>query len=506
MTDSEYKKVPVDEKPEKNAELHYGYGVRHIQALLLLFSLCIGYTARAHLGVTVVAMTSQPRHSNTSGCQGIDIVNASQLNGYALCNGTTLEESSQMYRVYNWPKSKQEMVLGSFFVGYGVTMLPAGLACQKWGGKVPLQVALFVSGVMSILAPWLTAWGNWKALAACRLIQGVSQAGYYPGTHTMLVQWVPLSERGSLSSYVYTGSLLGTVAAFQIGGILGASRWGWPSTFWVTGVLCLIMFTLLTVFGAASPSQHKSISDDEKNFILGRIDDGVKRKPAMPWRSILRSRHVWASVASHMGCGVLFVFFFTQVATYMHAILKVDIRNSGLLSSMPYIASIFSVALGGYFSDFLINRKILTIKSARIISNTIGSVAAGLATAAVSFTTNVTLAVTCFVVALMTQGLCHTGWMINYMDLAPNFSGGLMAIGNTVTNVFVMLMPILVSKVVTDVTNVYQWRVLMFTIVALVLVTNFIFVFFMSSETQPWNDGEIKETQKDAKKMDDMSK
>lgn len=39
------------------------------------------------------------------------------------------------------------------------------------------------------------------------------------------------------------------------------------------------------------------------------------------------------------------------------------------------------------------------------------------------------------------------------MDLAPNFSGGLMAIGNTLTNVFIVLMPLLVSTIVTDVVS-----------------------------------------------------
>lgn len=71
--------------------------------------------------------------------------------------------------------------------------------------------------------------------------------------------------------------MLGTVVAFQVGGVLGASSWGWPATFWLAGALCLLVFALLTVFGAASPADHKKISEEEKNFILGRIDDGVKR-------------------------------------------------------------------------------------------------------------------------------------------------------------------------------------------------------------------------------------
>ncbi|XP_013134115.1 PREDICTED: putative inorganic phosphate cotransporter [Papilio polytes] len=188
----------------------------------------------------------------------------------------------------------------------------------------------------------------------------------------------------------------------------------------------------------------------------------------------------------------------------MHAVLKVDVKSSGLLSSLPYIASFFSTVLGGYFSDFLTNRNILSIKYARIICNSIGSVIPAAAIAAVSFTRSVPLAVGCFVLTLATQGLVHTGWMVNYMDLAPNFSGGLMAIGNTLTNVFIVLMPLLVSTIVTDVTNVYQWRILMFIIVGLVFFTNLFFVMFMSADTQDWNDNvaEQDDAQKDAKKTE----
>ncbi|XP_014359119.2 putative inorganic phosphate cotransporter [Papilio machaon] len=492
MTEKDYKKVPVDENAvHQEAVLQYGYGYRHVQALLMVLSLGVGYMARAHLGVTIVAMTStRARHTEsveTIANSSLRFDNTTTLVKNASFNLT--QDEGTTVKVYDWPKSTQEMVLGAFFLGYGTMMFPTGLVCQRWGGKLPLQVALLVNGIVSILTPWLTLWGDWRALAGCRVAQGLAQAGYYPALHSLLARWVPLSERGSLSSYVYTGSVLGTVVAFQVGGVLGASSWGWPATFWLAGALCLLVFVLLTIFGAASPADHKNISEDEKNFILGRIDDGVKRaKARMPWRAVLTSRHAWAAFAAHVGSGVAFVFFFTQVPTYMHAVLRVDIKSSGLLSSLPYIASFFSTVLGGYFSDFLTNRNILSIRNARIICNSIGSVVPAAATAAVPFTGSVPLAVGCFVLSLATQGLVHTGWMVNYMDLAPNFSGGLMAIGNTFTNVFTILMPLLVSALVTDVTNVYQWRILMFIIVGLIFFTNLFFVMFMSADTQQWND------------------
>lgn len=43
---------------EIQASVKYGYGVRHVQVFLFFLCLTMGYAARAHLGVTIVGMTS----------------------------------------------------------------------------------------------------------------------------------------------------------------------------------------------------------------------------------------------------------------------------------------------------------------------------------------------------------------------------------------------------------------------------------------------------------------
>lgn len=45
-------------------------------------------------------------------------------------------------------------------------------------------------------------------------------------------------------------------------------------------------------------------------------------------------------------------------------------------------------------------------------------------------------------------------FQVNHMDLAPNFSGTLMTLGNTGMNIFNVLLPILISYVVTDVVSI----------------------------------------------------
>uniref|UniRef100_A0A2H1X2V7 SFRICE_018480 n=1 Tax=Spodoptera frugiperda TaxID=7108 RepID=A0A2H1X2V7_SPOFR len=513
LPDYEYSKVPTKQIIAEKQEIptHYGYGVRHVQLLICFLCILVSFIARGHMGVTIVAMSDTPAGNKSSAnnitiqtdvgnvtnvqedveinatIEDIDNLTDRYKKNEEETNGTTAEYH---HKKYIWPKSTQEMVLGSFFLGYCIMTFPMGMVVQRWGGKIPLQIALFVNGVASVLAPWVINWGGWKAVCACRVLQGLSQAGVYPSIQNLLSNWVPVNERGTLTSYVYTGSTLGTVIAFQMAGYLAESRWGWPSTFWVVGAICMALFAVLTIFGAASPPKHKSISEEEKTYIMGRVDDGTVKKLSIPWKAILTSRHVWGVLATHVGSGVSFVFFFTQVPSYIHYILKIDVRSSGILSSLPYVVSFFTSLSFGVLSDYLTNNKYIEVKNGRRLFNSISQVGVAVALVCVTFTTSTVVAVLCLVASMGCHMAMHVGWMVNHMDLAPNFSGTLMTLGNTGMNIFNVLLPILISYVVTDVHNQTQWRIIFFTIASAGFVANAIFVLTTSADTQPWNDSE----------------
>ncbi|XP_028173313.1 putative inorganic phosphate cotransporter [Ostrinia furnacalis] len=522
----EYQKVPSKENggcEKSDIPESYGLGVRHIQVLLGFLSLSVGFIARAHMGVTVVAMSSSLSPHNISA----DITNVTRF----VANTTTWEDKdydnetlfneefeienstdgiskivkrnvpddgssggSSLNRKYNWSKSIQEMVLGSFFLGYTIMMLPMGIVSQKFGWKLPVQIALFVNAIASIAIPWMAAWGGWKAVCACRILQGLSQAGYYPGLQTFTARWSSFGERARFYGWVFTGTTFGTVIAFQMAGLLSAS-WGWPYTCYATGCLCLVMFVILTVFGAVTPMDHKTITEQERKFIMGKSTDDGKRKRKLPLKAAVTNKHILAIFFTHVGSSVAFVFMFTQAPTYIHYILEVDIKKSGLISSMPFVTSFFAGIIYACLSDFLTNRNILSLKTARIAFNSISQYGMALCFLAISFTKNVELATICLVLSMTTQTAQHSGWMVNYIDLSPTFSGTLLSMGNTIACSFILILPILVSFVVTDVTNQLQWRVIFISMAGLVTVANIIFSLYMSVEVQPFDKDDCEQTE-----------
>ncbi|XP_026735213.1 putative inorganic phosphate cotransporter isoform X2 [Trichoplusia ni] len=454
------------------------------------------YTIRSQLSVLMVAMIQPP------GCKE----NGTDSNETA-CNRSNLSKWD-IYRSYDWNKSTQEMITFAFFVGYTSMTLPMGIAAQRFGGKGPIMLALAVNGVVSIFTPWIPLVGGWIAMSASRLLQGMTQAAMYPSIHTLLAKWVPLSERGRLSTYVYTGSQAGTIIAFQLSGLFaGSPMLGWPVSFWVFGALSLICCFLLGWLGVGSPHEHPTISAEEMAFILhdGAVDV-IPKKRKTPWRHILTCKAVWGLVASHAGSAIGYLLILTEIPLYMNHILGVDLKRNGLYSSLPYIALYFMAIAFGNLADFLANRKLMSVVNIRRTANSIAMVLSGLFLLAFSCVYSTALAVILLIISLGLHAGVHVGFHINQIDLAPNFAGPIMALGNMIANLTGLLAPVIVSNIVMDdVTNHRKWQYVFIIIVAFMIVTNTIFVVFAKGTVQPWNFYGEEENDADEKEMTDKN-
>ncbi|KAJ2948843.1 hypothetical protein O0L34_g5769 [Tuta absoluta] len=512
-------------------DISYGYGVRHLQMSIIFISLCVTFLVRAQMNASIVAMTDVKtdvshnevnitvndtnfdpnenktyedmpqdeyflQENDTSYNQNITYVNNINMN--TIINESDHQNNTwSVNRVYAWPKSTQEMVLGSFFLGYMLMMSPIGLVCQRWGGKLPLQISLFTSGFITFCTPWLALIGDYKAVCMARVAVGLCQAGTYPGVHTLIAKWIPVSERAKFTSYVYAGPMIGTILAYHVSGFLSVSRHGWPSIFWLAGILCILMGFLLTWMVAPSPQQHPSVSEREKNYILGGVKDQTEKRYPTPWKAIMRSVPVWACFVAHVGSGTVFVFMFTQIPTYFHHGAGMNLKNSGLLSSLPYIGNFFVSIFIGWASEYCINKNYLSTRNVRILSNCLATVGPAIGLFSLTFVHNAIFAVCCMTLSTAVMAGTHTGWMVNYIDLSPNFSGTLMATGNTLMNLSAVLLPVLVSNVVRDLTNLLQWRIIVFIVGTIGLITNVIYAVFMSVEVQPWNSPDYELTGQD---------
>jgi len=75
---------------------------------------------------------------------------------------------------FSWNEAEQGVILGSFFWGYVITQIPAGIVSQKYGGKWPYGLGLALTAIFALLTPPAARW-NKSVLIFVRIIQGVGE-------------------------------------------------------------------------------------------------------------------------------------------------------------------------------------------------------------------------------------------------------------------------------------------------------------------------------------------
>lgn len=84
--------------------------------------------------------------------------------------------------------------------------LPGGILAQKFGGKYILAVAIFLSAILLLITLWAIDVGGPYGLIVVRVLMGLCHGPLYPSLSAFFAAWIPIKERGRLSSIIYSGS------------------------------------------------------------------------------------------------------------------------------------------------------------------------------------------------------------------------------------------------------------------------------------------------------------
>lgn len=137
---------------------------------------------------------------------------------------------------------------------------------------------MILNSVFNILTPALSAcWGSY-GIIFCRVMQGLGQGFLYPCIMNMMSKWTPINERSRVSSFVYNGATVGIITSMPITGTLCSSRWGWPASFYLYGILGILWICIFAVFAADSPHTFKCISESEIKYIEANTSHTSKVK------------------------------------------------------------------------------------------------------------------------------------------------------------------------------------------------------------------------------------
>lgn len=167
-------------------------------------------------------------------------------------------------------------------------------------------------------------------VVVCRSIQGLAQGFLYPSAHNLMAKWAPLPERAKTLTYVYSGGPLGTVISNLVTGLISDSAAGWPITFYLYGSVSLVWCLLWFAFASNSPTEHKTISIEERNYINAYTDvadDKNANSGKTPWKEIVGSVPVWAILVANCGENWGSWTMFSEIPTYLDKRLGYNLKN-----------------------------------------------------------------------------------------------------------------------------------------------------------------------------------
>ncbi|XP_043275458.1 sialin [Venturia canescens] len=390
---------------------------------------------------------------------------------------------------YAWNEYEVNFILGSFFWGYICTELPGGRLAEVVGAKRVFGYSMLVSSFVTLLTPLAATFG-YTMVAALRVVLGFMLGATWPAIQPMTSHWIPPMERSKFVSNMMASSL-GAAITMPICGFL-ISEIGWESVFYVTGGIGVLwsLFWFVLVFD--SPAQHPRISDDERRYIQDAIGTTSTTKHlSVPWKAIFTSAPVWAIIITH-GCSVFGYFtVVNQLPTYMKYILNFNIKENGLLSSLPYLGKYFFALATATLADHIRRTGKLSVTMIRKIFTTFAILCPSLLMIVLAnWGCDRVTSVAIFTAALTLNGAVTAGYLGNGLDIAPNFSGTIFGLANTLSSLGGYLSAMMVGMITYHNQTYAAWSTIFWILAGTYFVGATTFLVFGSGELQSWNNPE----------------
>ena len=190
---------------------------------------------------------------------------------------------------FGWSTEQQGWILGAFYYGYVLTQFPGGYLAEKYGGKWPFGLGVFLTAVLTLLTP-VAARAGIGYLIGLRVMEGICEGGTQPAMMAMMAKWLPMHERSKLSTCINVGKSntyfflslndfhftkilgmqFGTLIALALSGIL-AQNVNWESIFYLFGGIGCLWFVFWVVLISDTPANHPKISKvlNSENSCIG---------------------------------------------------------------------------------------------------------------------------------------------------------------------------------------------------------------------------------------------
>jgi ACS family glucarate transporter-like MFS transporter len=348
-------------------------------------------------------------------------------------------------------------ILSAFILGYALFQVPGGWAGDRYGPRGIMTLAILwwsIFTAATALAPRLPLrhWiGIVGAFVVVRFLTGVGEAAAFPNSNKVIAFWLGQGRRGVGNAMFLMGiGLGGTATPMVIAWIM--QRWGWRESFYVCGVIGLIVALGWHLLSTSRPEEHPRVNAQELALI--RASRGPARvaapseKVRVPWRKLLSSFSTWGLMLSYFCEGYPNYIFYTWFFIYLVRVRGLTLNQGGFWGAAPFLAVLLLAPLGGVFSDWAVKR--LGRRRGRQATVWLGMTASALLLTLGAHTRGNILAIVLLAGAMGFNLFATPTWWATCIDLTQNFSGSLSAMMNTFGNLGGWVSPIMTAYIATE--------------------------------------------------------
>ncbi|XP_014391262.1 PREDICTED: sialin isoform X3 [Myotis brandtii] len=362
--------------------------------------------------------------------------------------------------------------------------IPGGYVASKVGGKLLLGFGILGTAVFTLFTPIAADIGV-GALIALRALEGLGEGVTFPAMHAMWSSWAPPLERSKLLTISYAGAQLGTVISLPLSGIICVYM-DWTYVFYLFGIVGIIWFVLWIWLVGNTPETHKTISHQEKEYILSSLKNQLSSQKSVPWIPMLKSLPLWAIVVAHFSYNWTFYTLLTLLPTYMKEILRFNVQENGILSAVPYFGCWLCMIMSGQAADHLRAKWNFSTVCVRKFFSLIGMIGPAVFLVAAGFIgCDYSLAVAFLTISTTLGGFCSSGFSINHLDIAPSYAGILLGITNAFATIPGMIGPV-IAKSLTPENTIREWQTVFWIAAAINVFGAIFFTLFGKGEVQNW--------------------
>ena len=339
-----------------------------------------------------------------------------------------------------WSPTVQGAVMSAFFLGYVTLQIPAGYLSDRFGGKWVLGLGVLFWSLFTLLTPASAALGI-TVLLACRFLMGVAEAVTWPSIYSLYSRWVHPDRRASAVGLMNSGISGGAVIALICTPWL-ISVWSWQGAFYLYGVLGILWFAVWAPLARSRPADKTDW--DTADAVLATAEAGSAADqndvsahsvyPRLTVRGMLRSRAVWAVAVAHICINWSLYLVLSWFPTFVNRELGADLQLAGFLALAPTIVSLVMAPLAGRLFDRLVAKGRDRLKVRRVMQS-LAFVGITAAMMAITLTDSLVLSVTVITLSNALTAFSIGGFATNHLDIAPNQSGLLMGVTNTLAAV-----------------------------------------------------------------------